>query len=263
MNANLNQSIPLQPQPAGPQRVALVTGGIGGIGTAVCKQLYRQGRLVVAGFLPAEQALAGQWQQALQKTEYDIELAAGDVTSFDSCREMVEDVERRFGPVDILVNCAGITRDKTLRRMEKDHWDAVLSTNLDSVFNVTRHVVEHMVERGFGRIISISSVNGQKGQFGQTNYSAAKAGIHGFTMALAQEVANQGVTVNTVSPGYVDTAMTRAVPDQVRAGIIEGIPIGRLGAPEEIAQAVAFLSADETSYITGANLPVNGGLFMS
>lgn len=259
---NGNQAF-AQPLAAEIQRVALVTGGIGGIGTAVCKHLYRQGRKVVAGHLPAEQALAEEWRKALRKAGYDVELVGGDVTSFASCGAMVEDVENRFGAIDVLVNCAGITRDSTLRKMGKDHWDAVIDTNLNSVFNVTRHVVEGMVERGFGRVISISSVNGQKGQFGQTNYSAAKAGIHGFTMALAQEVADSGVTVNTVSPGYVDTRMTRAVPEQIRATIVAGIPVGRLGAPEEIAHVVAFLSADETSYVTGANIPVNGGMYMS
>jgi acetoacetyl-CoA reductase len=191
----------------------------------------------------------------------DIGLVAGDVSSAASSVAMIEEIEDRFGGIDILVNCAGITRDKTFKRMELDHWEAVINTNLNSVYYVTRPVWEGMLERGFGRIVNISSVNGQRGQFGQVNYSAAKAGMHGFTMALAHEGAAKGITVNTVSPGYVETAMTMAMRDDVREAIIAGIPMRRMGTPEEIASTVAFLAADETTYITGANIPVNGGLF--
>jgi acetoacetyl-CoA reductase len=244
------------------EKVALVTGGTGGIGTEVCKRLASQGRRVVAGYLPAEEQAAFTWQARRRQEGFDIALAAGDVSCFDSSAEMVRQVHERLGSVDILVNCAGITRDKTLRNMERQQWQAVLSTNLDSVFNVTRQVLDGMIERGFGRIVSISSVNGQKGQFGQTNYSAAKAGVHGFTMALAQEVADKGITVNTVSPGYVATDMTRAIPEEIRHAIVSQIPMKRMAHAEEVAHVVAFLSADETAYITGANLPINGGLYM-
>jgi acetoacetyl-CoA reductase len=175
---------------------------------------------------------------------------------------MVSEVTAAYGPVDILVNCAGITRDKTFKKMDPVQWGAVINVNLNSVFNVTRPIWEGMLDRGWGRVINISSVNGQRGQFGQANYSAAKAGMHGFTMALAQEGAAKGVTVNTVSPGYVETAMTLAMDDSVRSAIIGGVPMRRMGTPAEIAAAVAFLAADESGYVTGANLPVNGGLFM-
>lgn len=266
----MDSADPLQPLPlpggklnTTDEKIALVTGGIGNIGTEVCKELCRQGRRVVAGYLPDEETTAHQWLELMLDDEFQVELAAGDVACYDSSADMVTDIEKNFGPVEILVNCAGISRDRVLQRMEKDHWNAVISTNLNSVFNVTRHVVDGMIERGFGRVINISSVNGQRGQFGQTNYSAAKAGIHGFTMSLAQELANKGITVNTVSPGYVETEMTRAVPDEIREQIVLGIPVGRMGNPKEIAQTVAFLSSDETSYITGANIPVNGGLYMS
>ena len=244
------------------EKVALVTGGIGGIGTEVCKRLASQGRQVVAGYLPSQEQAALAWQKQRRQEGFDIAIVPGDVSCFDSSSEMVCQAHKRFGSIDILVNCAGITRDKTLRNMERQQWQAVLSTNLDSVFNVTRQVLDDMIERGFGRIISISSVNGQKGQFGQTNYSAAKAGVHGFTMALAQEVADKGITVNTVSPGYVATDMTQTIPEEIRHAIVSQIPMKRMAQAYEVAHVVAFLSADETSYITGANLPVNGGLYM-
>ena len=175
---------------------------------------------------------------------------------------MAQELLDRYGAVDVLVNCAGITRDKTFKKMEPSHWEAVINVNLNSVFNVTRPVWEGMLERGFGRVVNISSVNGQRGQFGQANYSTAKAGMHGFTMALAQEGAAKGVTVNTVSPGYVETAMTLAMRDDVRDAIVSGIPMRRMGYPDEIASVVSFLVAEENGYVTGANIPVNGGLFM-
>ena len=243
------------------QRVALVTGGTGGIGTAICRRLARDGRKVVASCLPGECASLQAWKQERQDEGVDIGLVAGDVSSPAACSTMIDEVEEKFGPVEILVNCAGITRDKTFKRMELDHWEAVINTNLNSVYYVTRPVWEGMLDRGFGRIVNISSVNGQRGQFGQVNYSAAKAGMHGFTMALAHEGAAKGITVNTVSPGYVETAMTMSMRDDVREAIISGIPMRRMGTPEEIASTVAFLASDETTYITGANIPVNGGLF--
>lgn len=245
------------------RRVALVTGGTGGIGTAICRELTRQGCLVVANYLPELQSDAEAWQRRQADEGIEVEIAPGDVSSFEGARQMIEVVEKRIGPVDILVNCAGITRDKTLRRMTDEQWREVLSTNLDSVFNVTRHVIEGMVERGFGRVVNISSVNGQKGQFGQCNYASAKAGIHGFTMSLAQEVATKGVTVNSVSPGYVATAMTLAMPEEVRDAIVAQVPMGRMGTPEEVAYVVGCLCDRRADYITGANIPVNGGLYMS
>lgn len=244
-------------------KIALVTGGIGGIGTEVCKELCDQGRLVIAGYLPQQETEARAWRDSMRDAGFNVDIVPGNVACFESSEQMVQQIESRYGRIDILVNCAGITRDRTLRKMERDHWKAVIDTNLDSVFNVTRHVVDGMIERGFGRVVNISSVNGQKGQFGQTNYSAAKAGVHGFTMALAQEVARRGVTVNTISPGYVETRMTDAVPQDIRDEILATIPIGRMAQPHEIAHVVKFLCADETTYITGANVPVNGGMYMA
>jgi acetoacetyl-CoA reductase len=243
-------------------RVALVTGGIGGIGTAICTRLANDGCIVIANHHPSEAAAAETWKAERAAEGVTVDTAAGDVSSFEDSARMIAEIAAKHGPVDILVNCAGITRDKTFRKMESAQWEAVINVNLNSVFNVTRPVWEGMLERGWGRIVNISSVNGQRGQFGQTNYSAAKAGMHGFTMALAQEGAAKGVTVNTVSPGYVETAMTLAMDDSVRNAIIGGVPMRRMGSPAEIASAVAFLTADENGYVTGANLPVNGGLFM-
>jgi acetoacetyl-CoA reductase len=244
-------------------RIALVTGGIGGIGSAICVELAAKGFKVVAGYYPAEKELAEAWQEKQQGEGREFEIASGDVSSFESSRDMVKDIEARVGPIDVLINCAGITRDKTFRKMEPDQWKAVIATNLDSLFNVTRQVVDGMTERGWGRIVNISSVNGQRGQFGQTNYSAAKAGAHGFTMALAQEVARKGVTVNTVSPGYIATEMTQAMAEEVRQQIISQVPMSRMGEPDEVAYLVGVLCDDRAAYITGANYELNGGLFMS
>ena len=245
------------------KRVALVTGGTGGIGSAICRRLVDEGYQVVAGYYHGGKHEAAQVWQALQREEgYDIALQYGNVADFDDCRRMVADIEERFGPISLLVNNAGVTRDGTLRKMSEDHWRVVLETNLFSVFNLTRHLVDGMMQRGFGRIINVASINGDKGQFGQTNYSAAKAGMHGFTKALAQEVAAKGVTVNTVSPGYTETPMVLAIAPEIREQIRRQIPVGRLGRPEEIARAVAFLAAPESGFITGANLPVNGGHYM-
>jgi acetoacetyl-CoA reductase len=243
-------------------RAALVTGGIGGIGTEVCRRLAAAGHRVVATHIPAERELAAAWQRERCAEGREIQLAECDVASFENCIRMAAEVRQRVGAVEILVNCAGITRDKTLAKMDPTQWHAVLDTNLNGVFNVTRQFIEGMAERGFGRIVSISSVNGQKGQFGQTNYSASKAGLYGFTRALAREVAERGITVNTVSPGYVDTRMVAAMRADVREAIIRQIPVGRLAQPDEIARAVLFLVAEESGYITGVDLPVNGGLFM-
>jgi acetoacetyl-CoA reductase len=245
------------------KKTALITGGTGGLGTAICKSLAARGDLVIACHLPGEAEQARTWQEELKQEGYDVKIIAADVSSFEDTRRMIEEIEANYGWVDILVNCAGITRDKTLRKMDEKDWGEVLNVNLGSVFNVTRQVIEGMIERGFGRIVNISSVNGQKGQFGQTNYSASKAGIHGFTMALAQEAARKGVTVNSVSPGYIATSMTAAIPEEIRNQIIAGIPVGRMGDPDDIAHTIAFLTDEKTNYITGANIPVNGGLYMS
>lgn len=245
------------------ERIALVTGGTGGIGTDVCRELCQQNRLVVAGYLPSEAEQAEAWLETMKAEGFEPDIVSGDVSDFESSRAMVREVESRHGVIEILVNCAGITRDATLRKMSPEDWKAVMHTNLDSIFNVTRNVVDGMIEAGFGRIVNISSVNGQKGQFGQTNYSAAKAGVHGFTMALAQELASRGITVNTVSPGYVDTSMTAVIPEDIKDQIVATIPMKRMADPSEIAQAVGFFCAERSAYITGANLPVNGGMYMS
>jgi acetoacetyl-CoA reductase len=236
---------------------------VGGIGTAVCKKLADDGHFVVANYaIPGTEQ---RWQQAMAAAGLNgthSALCFGDVTDFDAMGEMIGKVASDHGPVDVLVNCAGITRDATFRKMTPDQWRAVLATNLDSVFNVTRHVIDSMVERGWGRIINISSVNAVRGQFGQTNYAAAKAGILGFTKSLAQEVVKKGVTVNAISPGYVQTEMVMAIREDVRQKIVAEIPAGRLAMPEEVADAVAFLASDKAAYITGTNLAVNGGLHM-
>jgi len=243
------------------QRIAVVTGGLGGLGLAICRALAAAGRKVVAADLPAS---AEQLDRFHARTAgLDVETAAVDVADFDACAALVREVEDRHGALDILVNNAGITRDATLRNMDRAQWDAVIGVNLDSVFNLCRHAVEGMQARGFGRIVNISSVSGQTGNFGQVNYAAAKAGLHGFSMSLAREVARKGVTVNSVSPGYVETPMTNAMPAEVRERTVASVPVGRIGQPDDIARAVAFLAADDAGYITGANLPVNGGLFMS
>ena len=243
------------------KRVALVTGGAGELGRAICERLASQGCVVVAMDISVSNG-AGRWQARMRKAGHELILEQGDVTCFDSCAEAVRRIEETVGPVDILVNCAGITRDARLSNMDPEMWNEVLTTNLDSVFNITRQVVDGMTRRGFGRIINISSLNGVKGQFGQTNYSAAKAGMHGFTMALAQEVARKGVTVNTVSPGYMETRMVQAVPEHIREQILEQIPIGRFGKTSEIGAVVAFLASEDASYVTGANFSVNGGQHM-
>ena len=241
-------------------RVALVTGGTGGIGSAICKKLADLGHRVATNYRNEEKALA--WQRQLRDQGYDIALVRGDVSSPEEAETLVRGVEAELGPVDILVNNAGITRDATFHKMTPQQWGEVINTNLNSVYNMTRPVIEGMRERKWGRVIQISSINGQKGQYGQANYAAAKAGMHGFTISLAQENAKFGITVNTVSPGYIGTDMVMAVPEEVRNKIIAQIPTGRLGTPEEIAYAVAFFIPDEASWITGANLSANGGQYM-
>lgn len=243
------------------KRVAVVSGGIGGLGTEICKFLADAGRTVIAADLGTRPERVDEFMREVGGR--DVHFEALDVADFEACAALVDKVNGVHDSLDILVNAAGITRDTTLRKMDRVQWDAVLNVNLDGVFNLCRHAVDGMAERGFGRVVNISSVNGQTGQFGQTNYSAAKAGMHGFTMALAREVARKGVTVNSVSPGYCETALVMTMPEEIRSGIVDKVPVGRLGRPDEIARTVAFLTADDAGFITGANIPVNGGLFMS
>jgi len=244
------------------QRVVFITGGMGGIGTAVCRRLGQAGHKVVAGCLP-DYEHRDQWLKTMRGEGFKVYAAEGNVEDYDSCANMFYQVRSTVGQVDILVNAAGITRDGVFKRMSPNDWYSVINTNLNSVFNVTRQVIEGMVERSWGRIINISSVNALKGQFGQTNYSAAKAGMHGFSKALAQEVVKKGVTVNTISPGYVETDMVRAIKPDVLAAIIDQIPMGRLAQPGEIAGLIAYLASEEAGYITGANISINGGLHMN
>jgi acetoacetyl-CoA reductase len=241
-------------------RVALVTGGTGGIGTAICRRLADMGHKVATNYRNEDKARA--WQQRMRDDGYEIAIVAGDVSSPEDAATLVRGVEAKLGPVDILVNNAGITRDTTFHKMTHDQWSEVINTNLKSVYNMTRPVIEGMRDRKWGRVIQIASINGQKGQYGQANYAAAKAGMHGFTISLAQENAKFGITVNTVSPGYIGTDMVMAVPEDVRNKIVAQIPTGRLGTPEEIAYAVAFFIPDEAAWITGANLSANGGQYM-
>lgn len=244
-------------------RVALVTGGYGGLGTAICQAFARDGYQVVSTYRSQERkARAEEWQQAMAAEGMEVDLVCMDVSDPESCRTGANDLLEQFGRLDILVNNAGITRDAVMKKMSVEQWQEVIHTNLDSVFNVTHPFLNRMLEQGFGRIVNISSVNGQKGQFGQVNYSAAKAGIHGFTKALAQEVARKGVTVNTVSPGYAATDMVMSVPEEVREKILTQIPLGRFAQPEEIARVVRFLADDESAFITGADYSVNGGMHM-
>jgi len=247
------------------QKIAVVTGGTGGLGISMCQAMCDQGHKVIATYYPSDEmkAYAEDKQASLQTSGYDITLYPLDVTDFAGCQAFVSQREEDLGPIDILVNNAGITRDAPIKRMEADQWQAVIDTNLSSVFNMSKLVFEGMCERGWGRIVNISSLNGEKGQFGQANYAAAKAGIYGFTRSIAQEGARKGVTVNAISPGYIDTPMVRQVPEKVLNSIIEGIPVGRLGQPEEIARAVAFLTDEASGFITGTNLSINGGQYMS
>ncbi len=242
------------------KKVAYVTGGMGGIGTAICQRLHKDGYKVIAGCGPSRDHK--KWIDEQAALGYTFYASVGNVADWDSTVEAFKAVKAEHGNVSILVNNAGITRDGMFRKMSKADWDAVISTNLDSLFNVTKQVIDEMTDAGWGRIINISSVNGEKGQFGQTNYSAAKAGMHGFTMALAQEVASKGVTVNTVSPGYIGTDMVKAIRQDVLDKIVATIPVKRLGTPEDIASMVSWVASEESGFATGADFSVNGGLHM-
>jgi acetoacetyl-CoA reductase len=242
------------------KKVAYVTGGMGGIGTAICQRLHKDGFTVVAGCGPTRDY--AKWLAEQKAEGFEFHASVGNVGDWQSTVEAFSAAKAAHGPIDVLVNNAGITRDRMFLKMSREDWDAVIETNLNSMFNVTKQVVGDMVEKGWGRIINISSVNGAKGQAGQTNYSAAKAGMHGFTMALAQELANKGVTVNTVSPGYIGTDMVKAIRQEVLDKIVATIPVKRLGEPSEIASIISWLATDEGGYSTGADFSVNGGLHM-
>jgi acetoacetyl-CoA reductase len=241
-------------------RIALVTGGTGGIGSAICQRLAQMGHRVATNY--RDESRARDWQAKMKAAGTDAVIVPGDVGSPEAAEAMVRAAEAELGPIDILINNAGITRDGTFHKMGAAQWHEVINTNLNSCFNVTRPVIDGMRNRKWGRIVQISSINGLKGQYGQANYAAAKAGMHGFTISLARENAKLGITVNTVSPGYVATDMVMAVPEEVRGKIVAEIPTGRLGKPEEIAYAVSFLVSEEAAWITGSNLDINGGQHM-
>ena len=242
------------------QRIALVTGAMGGLGTAICQAFAKDGYQVVAAFHPEFDDKEAWLKEMAAAGVKDIVCVAGDVADIASCQALVAEAESKAGPIDILVNNAGITRDKMFAKMEKDQWDAVITTNLTSLFNMTKQVSVKMAERGWGRIINISSVNGVKGQAGQTNYAAAKAGVIGFTKSLAQELATKGVTVNAIAPGYVATKMVMAIREDILKSLIETIPMKRLARPEEIGGACSYLASEIAGYMTGATLNINGGL---
>ena len=242
------------------QKIAYVTGGMGGIGTAICQRLAKDGCKVIAGCGPTRDY--NKWLDEQKALGFTFYASVGNVADWQSTVDAFSKAKAEHGPIDVLVNNAGITRDRMFVKMTREDWDAVIDTNLNSMFNVTKQVVPDMVERGWGRIIQISSVNGEKGQAGQTNYSAAKAGMHGFSMALAQEMATKGVTVNTVSPGYIGTDMVKAIRPDVLEKIVATVPVKRLGEPSEIASIVAWLASEEGGHATGADFSVNGGLHM-
>lgn len=242
------------------KKVALVTGGTGGIGTSICQALADKNYRVVAASTNEEKAR--NWKAKQLEAGYEFDTCILSVADFDSCTRCILDTEEAIGPISVLVNAAGITRDSTLKRMRQDQWQQVIDINLSGTFNMCRNVIDFMLQRHYGRIINISSINGEKGQFGQVNYAASKAGIHGITMSIAQEVASKGITVNTISPGYIATDMVMAVDEAIRNKIIAQIPVGRLGKPSEIAHLVSFLASDESGFITGSNISANGGQHM-
>ncbi len=244
------------------QRIAVVTGGMGGLGESISTKMADAGYKVVVTYSPSNSKWKS-WIDEMKGKGYSFAAYPVDVTSYDDCAAKCAQIQKECGNVDILVNNAGITRDMTFKKMSKGDWDAVMRTNLDSCFNMTKQVMDGMVERAWGRVINVSSVNGQKGAFGQTNYSAAKAGIHGFTKALALECARKGVTINTISPGYIGTKMVTAIREDIlNEKILPQIPVGRLGKPEEVAGLIIYLASDEAAFVTGANISINGGQHM-
>jgi acetoacetyl-CoA reductase len=244
------------------RKIAIVTGGTGGIGTSICQRLATDFQVVACYFKDGKHEEAKQWQADQKSQGFDIDIVYGDIAQYADCEKLTALVKERYGQIDVLVNNAGITNDTSLRKMTPQQWQQVIDSNLTSVFNMTRNVLPIMLDKGYGRIISISSINGRKGQFGQCNYASSKAALFGFTKSLALEVANKGITVNTVSPGYIETHMLAALKEEVLNSIIAHIPVGRLGYPKEVADAVAFLASPDSSFITGANLDINGGQYM-
>jgi acetoacetyl-CoA reductase len=244
------------------ERVALITGGMGGLGETISTKMASAGYKVAVTYSPSNKNSTA-WLAEMEHQGYRFHAYPCDVTDYDSCQKCVASAVEALGPVDILVNNAGITKDMTFRRMTKADWDAVVKTNLDSVFNMTKQIYDGMIDRGWGRIINVSSVNGSKGAFGQTNYAAAKSGMHGFTKSLALEAAKKGVTVNTISPGYIGTKMVTAIdPEVLNSKILPQIPVSRLGKPEEVAGLIIYLCSEEAAFVTGANIAINGGQHM-
>jgi acetoacetyl-CoA reductase len=241
---------------------AIVTGGTGGIGSAISQRLTTDFKVIACYFKQGRHEEAKKWQEEQKKLGFDIDIVYGDIAQYSDCEKLVALIMERYGQIDVLVNNAGITKDCSLRKMTPQYWQEVMDANLTSVFNMTRNVIPMMIDRGYGRIINISSINGRKGQFGQCNYSSSKAALFGFTKSLALEVASKGITVNTISPGYIETPMLAAVKEEVLKSIIASIPVGRLGYPKEIANAIAFLASPDSGFITGANLDINGGQYM-
>lgn len=242
--------------------VAIVTGGTGGIGSAICQRLAADYQVVACYFKHGRHEEAKQWQEEQKQAGFDIDIIYGDVAQFADCERITAEMMERYGRIDVLVNNAGVTQDCSLRKMSPEQWQQVLDANLTSVFNMTRNIIPHMLDKAYGRIISISSINGRKGQFGQCNYASTKAALFGFTKSLALEVASKGVTVNTISPGYIETSMLSGLKQEVLDAIIANIPVGRLGHPQEIADAVAFFASPASGFMTGANLDINGGQYM-
>lgn len=243
-------------------KTAIVTGGTGGIGTAICQRLAKDHQVIACYYKNGRHEEARQWQALQKAAGFNIDIIYGDVANFTDCEQIVSLVMERYGQIDILVNNAGITQDSSFKKMSVEQWQSVIDANLTSVFNMTRHVIPHMLDKNYGRVINISSINGRKGQFGQCNYASTKSALYGFTKSLALEVAKKGITANTISPGYIETAMLEDVKPEVLQSIVEGIPVGRLGLPKEIAEATAFLASIDAGFITGANLDVNGGQYM-
>ncbi len=244
------------------RKIAIVTGGTGGIGSAICQRLAEDFQVVACYFKDGKHEEAKQWQDDQKKQGFDIDIVYGDIAQYADCEKLTALVKERYGQIDVLVNNAGITNDISLRKMTVQQWQQVIDANLTSVFNMTRNVLPVMLDKGYGRIVSISSINGRKGQFGQCNYASSKAALYGFTKSLALEVANKGITVNTISPGYIETPMLASLKEEVLNSIIANIPVGRLGYPKEVADTVAFLASPDSGFITGANLDVNGGQYM-
>lgn len=245
------------------KKVALVTGGTGGIGTAICQQLSKDGYIILATYFKGgDHAAVSEWQKVQAVNGHQIKLYFANVNDFNDCQKLIDNISNDYCSIDVLVNNAGITRDSQLYKMDAAKWDEVISTNLTGVFNVTRNVIEGMMNRQYGRIINISSINGQMGQFGQANYAAAKAGLHGFTKSVARESAKYGITVNTVSPGYIETSMLASISNDMRAKIISNIPVQRLGRPDEVARVVSFLASPDSAFITGSNIMINGGQYL-